>query len=363
MAKHVQKIEIEAYRGISKLKLERLNHVNILTGDNNSGKTSVLEILSSLDHPNYLETWTGIIRENREDVVRSGYYDGFLNMFPVDEEKKKICYRFWDKESIDHEVRLEAKLETVQVSETEMLRINGLKKADETGEKERFVGAKCMDLDIYVDQKKERNYQVYDFLTRIPVRILKELKYLKTVYVSPVDHANGNLLMDSFFAEPQLYEGMMKILKEFDPDIISINAQKSSGGLSTEYVILSKAHKKTLPLNVYGDGMKKAILILGALVKAKGGILLLDEFETAIHTSAMDRVFGWILEKAEELDVQVFLTSHSKEAIDKVLRCGPEQQERITLYTLYQHDKRSLVRRLEGREAVYAQEDLGLELR
>ena len=32
--------------------------------------------------------------------------------------------------------------------------------------------------------------------------------------------------------------------------------------------------------------MKKAILLMSAVIAAKDGILLLDEFETAIHTSA-----------------------------------------------------------------------------
>ena len=35
---------------------------------------------------------------------------------------------------------------------------------------------------------------------------------------------------------------------------------------------------------------------MSAVLKAQNGILLLDEFETAIHTSAMDRTFRWILE-------------------------------------------------------------------
>lgn len=363
MARHIQELEIKAYRGISNLKLEALNHINILTGDNNSGKTSVLEVLSSLNHPDYLETWTWILRENRESVLKNGYYNGFFNMFPVDDEEKKIGYRFRDGKDNIHEVLLEAKPEIAQIPEKEMLRMNGLMKTDSEEEGNRVIEAKCLSLDIYMDGKKERNYHLYDFMTRIPIRIVKELKYFQTVYVSPVDHANGTLLLDSFFSEPELYEGMLEILKEFDPNIISINALKGDGGTTPEYVILSREHKKALPLNVYGDGMKKVILILGALVKAKGGILLLDEFETAIHTSAMDQVFAWILKSAVKLDVQIFLTSHSKEAIDKVLRCSPDLQESINLYTLYKRDGRNLVRRMSGGEAIYAQEDLGLELR
>ena len=88
--------------------------------------------------------------------------------------------------------------------------------------------------------------------------------------------------------------------------------------------MLTRNHAKALPLTAYGDGMKKAMLLLSAVVRAKDGILLLNEFETAIHTSAMDSVFSWLLKSAIKLNVQVFLTSHSKEAIEMVIQCDDE---------------------------------------
>ena len=127
--------------------------------------------------------------------------------------------------------------------------------------------------------------------------------------------------------------------------------------------VFVKNHTKALPLTVYGDGMKKAILLLGAIMNAKDGILLLDEFETAIHTSAMDTLFSWLLESALKLNVQVFLTSHSKEAIDKVLRCNDELASDINIYTLYKTQDENLVRMLTRQEAIDVQENLGLELR
>ena len=109
--------------------------------------------------------------------------------------------------------------------------------------------------------------------------------------------------------------------------------------------------------------MKKAILLLSAVVKAKDGILLLDEFETAIHTSAMNSIFSRILRSAKKLNVQVFLTSHSKEAIEKVLKCNEELRSDIHVYTLYRKEDRHLVRTMTCEEAINAQECLGLELR
>lgn len=45
MAIHIKDFDIQEYRGIKNLTLKNLNSINILTGNNNSGKTSILEIL------------------------------------------------------------------------------------------------------------------------------------------------------------------------------------------------------------------------------------------------------------------------------------------------------------------------------
>lgn len=99
------------------------------------------------------------------------------------------------------------------------------------------------------------------------------------------------------------------------------------------------------------------------MIRNQNGILLLDEFETAIHTSAMHKVFKWILDTCIRLNVQVFLTSHSKEAIDKVLKCSDELREKMAVYTLYRDAEGTSVRRLSGNKALEVQDEMGLELR
>lgn len=170
---------------------------------------------------------------------------------------------------------------------------------------------------------------------------------------------NGKLLLDEVLESPVHYQKMMKILHEFDESIINI----AKSGNGTEYMILSKKYRKALPLNVYGDGMKKALILLAAVVKAANGILLLDEFETVIHTSAMNHIFSWILQSAQEMNVQVFLSSHSLEAISKVLQCDSALQDKINLYTLYHKEGKNLVRKMNCQEAIKAQDDWGVELR
>ena len=53
----ISSIEIKSFRGIRSLKLDNLAQINILTGDNNCGKTSVLEVLESFGQPDDFRTW------------------------------------------------------------------------------------------------------------------------------------------------------------------------------------------------------------------------------------------------------------------------------------------------------------------
>lgn len=128
-------------------------------------------------------------------------------------------------------------------------------------------------------------------------------------------------------------------------------------------MVLSKNHKTGLLLNAYGDGMKKAMLLISALLKARDGILLLDEFETAIHVSAMKGIFELILETAIKYNVQIFMTSHSIEAIKTVLECCPEVRKDIRMITLVKVDDQIKVRNVDGEKAIQLADEYGLELR
>ena len=63
MADFISNLYIHSFRGIHSLELEDLNKINILTGDNNSGKTSVLEVLQSFARPYSFRMWRSLLRK------------------------------------------------------------------------------------------------------------------------------------------------------------------------------------------------------------------------------------------------------------------------------------------------------------
>lgn len=364
MGMHIQEFVIHDYKGLHELKLNDLNSINILTGDNNSGKTSVLELLYTLDNPQNTGSWV-LGSRMRSVSPRSRYYfNGFFNMFPVDSDTKIVSYDYKDFRGRVNNISMRAEINEMQILETEMYQLDGLRVTKPKKSEDELLDTVCMHLTTYLNGDIINEDEIYDFQNRISKFISKNKSFVRVTYVSPVDHFFGPLFLNDVLSDLAMHEELIRVLQEFDKNIVSVNALRNeSSPYSSEYMILTKNHKKALPLNAYGDGMKKTLLLLSAVVRSQNGILLLDEFETAIHTSVMDAVSDCLLKSALKLNVQVFMTSHSKEAIEKVLTTQEKLQDYINLYTLYDFEGKNYVRRMNCKEAVHAQKNLGLELR
>ena len=74
-----------------------------------------------------------------------------------------------------------------------------------------------------------------------------------------------------------------------------------------------------------GDGIWRLLGIALALVRARGGILLVDEIDTGLHYTVLTKMWQLVYETAKRLDVQVFATTHSRdcyEALGEVTEPG-----------------------------------------
>ncbi|MGL5153035.1 MAG: AAA family ATPase [Clostridium sp.] len=369
MAIHIKQIVIDTFRGVKNLDIQNLGEINIITGDNNSGKTSVLEVIDKLVNPEQLSHWI-----NSRNSSVSPYERAEL-LFDVNSDRKLIKYSTVDINDTTKTLEIEAKYEEEELTLEDINNIDKIgyhfKKLSITdGVEDEFSDFNLLKetvglLHIYfkVNNCIVNDEKIYDFQTEIK-KSKKEIAN-KIIYVSATEHSKSNLFLSEILDNPMLYEEMINVLKLFDDGIISINADKSVNNFYRKpvYKILSKNNKTAIPLNSYGDGIKKAILLLSAVVAAKDGILLLDEFEIAIHTSAMNEIFAWILNTCIKLNVQLFMTSHSEEAIDKVLKCSPDLKNKIRLITLYSKEEKTVARVLDGEKAIKLKDNLGVELR
>ncbi len=70
-----------------------------------------------------------------------------------------------------------------------------------------------------------------------------------------------------------------------------------------------------LPLRSLGDGAVRLFQIMVALVNARDGLLLVDEFENGLHWSVQDRLWEMVFRLAESFNVQVFASTHSRDCV------------------------------------------------
>ena len=142
--------------------------------------------------------------------------------------------------------------------------------------------------------------------------------------------------------------GVLDLLRDFDADIEGIDVASFAGDRPAVY--LKHRRLGIAPLSIFGDAMRRSVLLAATLPRLKdGGILLIDEVETGIHVSALGRVFDWLVAAARRLGVQVFLTTHSLEALDALISAPSiRPEEDVVEFHLTQSEGGTLCKRFAG---------------
>ena len=123
------------------------------------------------------------------------------------------------------------------------------------------------------------------------------------------------------------------------------------------FLVDSKAFpEKSVDITSYGEGLQRIFEIALSFAYCKNGVLLIDELETAIHYSLLVDFTKFIQELAVKFNVQVFVTSHSKECIGAFVANGVHNDD-INFYTMLRgkdkkietilYDDKSLLNELE----------------
>ena len=89
---------------------------------------------------------------------------------------------------------------------------------------------------------------------------------------------------------------------------------------------------RPVPIGSLGDGMWRMFCIAVALVRARGGVLLIDEIDTGFHYSVLEEMWRMLLHNADRLKVQVFATTHSSDCINSLANvCGGHVRGEVSM--------------------------------
>ncbi len=372
MAIQIEELNIEHFRGIHNLKIKRLNHINLVVGDNNSGKTSVLEAMMLLRNP---EDFTNVLRvaRLRESLVpfnSLSIYDSFINLFAQDTDHMAIdVYAHCKRGRLG--CKLSGTCKKLLMDHADLMkslrfsnaRKNAYKAISDSAEIDTFIGQLQ-----YITEDSHNNIPVeINAYSSITGREIKRTNYLNIVYLSPVDHIKTNVF-SRIIRDESYKEICVRVLQLFDPEINNLLILKNEDNARPiEYI--NHATLGNMPLSTYGDGIKKVLALANAIVQAANGVLLIDEIETAIHSKYYDDVFRFIVKACMQFGVQLFITTHSIEAVDNLLGTqNYEEQDDIDDISVVTFKKDTVTKQtysriLSGRHVYSNREQFGFEVR
>jgi energy-coupling factor transporter ATP-binding protein EcfA2 len=319
-------LSIERFRAFRHLNLENLGRVNLITGRNNTGKSSVLEafrILASEASPSVIFSILRSREENAEEVTESTLFVEAISSFPLS--------------SLFHDFPpFTSKLAPIKITATGEQRSMTL--SMETGwytEERDSTGLRKLLLQqpglfgedeglpaLLVEANGvPRIIPMEAFSRRVRLRRPEssDRQSMPCVFVSPYggEHTAtlGNLWDNIALSDRE--QDVVEALRIIDPEISAVSMVGGEGSRPSRTAIVKSAiFPRPVSLRSFGDGLNRLFGIILSLVNAKDGFLLIDEFENGMHYSVLADTWRAVFRLANSLNIQVVATSHSWDAIE-----------------------------------------------
>jgi AAA15 family ATPase/GTPase len=380
---NLESVTIHQFRGLRDLELKDLGRINLLVGLNNSGKTSVLEALSVYCHPLDIKVWLSTANQREQDigVYRIRLLDAIKWLFThnsasiVEPDKPIILISSTGLFSVKKLIASYEEMEQISLSEESNIRNISNEEEIENEDTPRVKKGIKLKIEVFADDGYQLSLFgeppacITDFLLWEDERFYrlpgKREPSLKTSVVTPSSHRSevGQFRLLSEATFQNFKADVIQLLKQMDNNISDIEILLPPESMSSRFNIYIQ-HKKLglAPVSTFGDGIRRLLHIALKLASVKGGILLIDELESTIHTEALQNSFQWLVKWCTEMDVQLFATTHSLEAVDALLEVT-ESDSDLVLYRLEPKEGKTKVVRHDGHRLRRLREELGQEVR
>lgn len=316
-------IEISGFRSLEQVRLEGVSRVNLLVGTNNSGKTSVLEcigLLHSAGDQRVLRSLLEMRGEWLPDEDRGRVYD-IAQLFSCRDMSRRIrisgqrSVRGSPPEAIAAELSVQTGHGPVdglplQYDDDEADDESPARLVWSTSEgTSKFRAALTADGMLPVRQVSRPNWSADDETPRVQIIGTGGL-----VSGDVSDIFEDVVLTD---AEDRAVEAMQLIEPRVER-LAVLPSRRAPHGDSARGGILLRLQgiDGRVPIGSVGDGMWRLLGLALALARARGGVLLVDEIDTGLHYTVMQKMWTMIAKRSKSLDVQVFATTHSRDCYE-----------------------------------------------
>ena len=284
-------LEIKNFKSIKHLTIPKLRRVNLFTGKNNTGKSSLLEAVYILINNGSHRVLHEIISER------------------IQGNKTKVNL---------------SNIETIKtLFGSKNIGINNafIVNASANGKifKVDLFAGTSRDFERFHSRPNVNFFSVADFIyERIFIVKGDDNDFLsvdENIYIlSENTSLQKNIHLWDKIVLTDKEDQVVDALKIIEPRIQRL-AFIDRGGERVAMVRL-KGGEEAVELQSMGDGINRILSIVLAAVNVAGGYLLIDEFENGLHYSVQEQLWKVLFQMANDLDIQLFVTTHSSDCIN-----------------------------------------------
>jgi len=363
---HINKLSVHNFRAIRELNYVP-KQINILTGRNNTGKTALLDAIA-FNIPGYIH-----------EEIENYDIDGPVDFICCGEKNANITsnlntVKIFPDASIfikEHGEIFSEYFEKVFTNINEVLVKDEIKKIFQKDDfRKEYIGLifEYFDFIIFSSDfgyaicpylKQRINWgKQYEAFSKKMDNKLKNLikKFEHATELQKSERLNSvfyRVALDPgiIFLRDQPFQEKKNVVKisHFDKlsfreiseeDLITLedfiknnNVVKNLRRLSQKDIVYQNADNSliTIPIQAHGDGFVSLLNSIRYILKAKNGILIIEEPENHLHPRYVDIFVENLFEYSKKLNVQVFMSTHSIDLIRSALKYPETDDEKEML--------------------------------
>ena len=326
---HLSTFHAVQFRGISGLRLEPLAQVNLITGANGVGKTSVVEaiwLFNGRFDPGL--PWNPSLQRSTRALAN-----------PLTRLGNGAVELAGEERGIPH--RWKAEFEPLSgVTQGDPHRSGSpLGDRQTTAGVQPFRALMRGQLRIWLDGAETPGTQL-TMVTNDEAVVVPNLTPpigLATGFIHPqlgsMDIEVTTIAGFSKLVERGLKEELGKALHVIMPALSDVEVVADQDG--RPYLLASTTQGERLPLQALGGGMTRLFRLFVSFHKVKGGIVIVDEIENGLHYEVLPELWRRCRAMTEMYDVQVFATTHSRECLLAAMDAFDDQPDALAVHSLY----------------------------
>jgi AAA15 family ATPase/GTPase len=343
----VESLDIQNFRCFRRLRLDGLKRINVIVGENASGKTSLLESLfltagTTSQVAIKLRIFRGFGVGIEVTDNRVSYESLWKDLFFDLDQRKQISIALQGSDNNTRSLKISYKPDAHAVGVLDQLSPSGAAVDAMSISPIVFEWKRKADRKWFAAQPHLTSDKGIDFggsYESFPAII-----FSPGFREAPPENAKR-------FSEirRQKKEGrILDALRQEFPFIEDLSIEFNVG-TPTIYASINSV-KERLPLPLVSDGVHRLLSLLIAIETFANGIVLIDEIENGFYYKRFPSIWSLLLRFCKECNTQIFASTHSMECLQAILPTLESDENDFSLLRLERKEGESRARIFSGRD-------------